>query len=238
MDNRAVTFLFWTLLSFLQLFKSTDQSQHSLTQGGTAEGQDGGISRQPVPDSQSLTAIITQYLHSTGNTREKKRNGQCKSLHWITDWIGLHYGLPTSRCWSHDDHSRLAFIFTMRNELSWQRLSPEKSFSVYVIAHGSATVAPTTLHTCTCKKTSIHQDTNIPTPQGSPVSTRHSTSGCGQKYLLVRLAAHTWMHVPITCRDSAYSSQHHFSILLFQARRNSPQTETASAHYHLDWARL
>lgn len=33
MDNRAVTFLFCTLVSFLQLFKSTDQTQHSLTQG-------------------------------------------------------------------------------------------------------------------------------------------------------------------------------------------------------------
>lgn len=52
----------------------------------------------PFPDSQSLTAIITQHLHSTGNTREKKRNGRCKSLHWATDWIGLHYGLPTSWC--------------------------------------------------------------------------------------------------------------------------------------------
>lgn len=49
----------------------------------------------PFPDSQSLTAIITQHLHSTGNTREKKRNGRCKSLHWATDWIGLHYGLPS-----------------------------------------------------------------------------------------------------------------------------------------------
>lgn len=238
MDNRAVTFLFCTLVSFLQLFKSTDQTQHSLTQGAHM-GQGGNGSGclthfQTASPWQPSSLSICTALAIQGKRKEMADAKACTGLQIGLDCTMVYQAGVDPTTTTLDSHS-----FSPCQMSFYDTGFLHRSHSLSISLH---TVQPLWLQrhytpTHARRQASIRIQTSTP-PQGSPVSTRHSTSGCGQKYLLVPLAAHTWMYMPIMCRDSAYSSQHHFSLLLFQASRNSPQTETVSVHYHLDWARL